>query len=194
MFLATLLSLTGVSYRFGETCHINHEKSVQTYWGPLMGIAGAAAVLQFVTFGYCIKVYIRAMLNDDPTTETGSGLPSYSGSVRTGGTVVTARAAYRRVSQVIALHWRAIVIIMIILVNVFFLAAVFIKSDNATSADLSDISRASAWLLCLVVSGGDKNTCLPEASSLVVNEATVMSVLYLLSVCSTFRSGLSILR
>ncbi|MCJ1352477.1 MAG: hypothetical protein MMC33_002461 [Icmadophila ericetorum] len=121
------------------------------------------------------------MLNDDPTTETGSGLPSYSGSVRTGGTVITARAAYRRVSQVIALHWRAIVIIMIILVDVFFLAAVFIKSDNAESKDLSDITVAGPWLFCLVVSGGDKDACLPEVSSLVVSEAIVMSVLYLLS-------------
>jgi hypothetical protein len=43
------LCLTGVSFRFGNTCHINHNKALQDFWGPLLGVAAATVVIQFAT-------------------------------------------------------------------------------------------------------------------------------------------------
>ena len=181
MSLALVLSLTGVSYRFGTTCHINHDKSVGTYWAPLLAFAGAATILQFVTLGYCIRVYIRSFLQSDETSNE-SGMLSYHGSSHT---AATARATYRRVSKVIAMQWRGMMIVLIIIVDVAFLAVIFIKMDNDIKNQPKNISKIAPWISCLVESGGDKNACLNRASTLLVNEATVLAVLILLSVSTT---------
>lgn len=186
LFLAITLPLTGVSYRFGDTCHINHTESVQDYWGPLLAFAAISTILQFVTFGYCIKVYIKALFNDGSTnsiTQASSGLPthsSHSGSIKT----VTAGQAYRRVKKVVALQWRGTAIVLIIIINVVFLAIVFVQMDNTVTAALQDLQKAEPWLLCLVINGGDKTSCLGmvKQAGLVANEGTVMAALVLLSV------------
>ena len=178
ILFALVLALTKWSYRFGTTCHINHDKSVPTYWGPILGFAVAAAILQFVTLGYCIRVYIRSVLQPEETT-TESGLPSNQGSVRT---AVSARAAYRRVRKAITLQWRGIFIVLVIILNVIFLALIFIKMDVMTASASRDLTQIRPWLVCLVLNGGRKDACLDHTRGIVVNEATVSAVLYLLSV------------
>ena len=181
-----MLPLTGTSYRFGDTCHINHTKALQDYWGPLLAFAAISTILQFVTFGYCIKVYIKSLLNDGSTnsiTQVSSGLPthsSHSGSVKT----VTAGQAYRRVKKVVSLQWRGTAIVLIIIINVVFLSIVFVQMDNTVTAALQDFGKAEPWLLCLVINGGDKTPCLNKVkqAGLVQNEGTVMAALVLLSV------------
>ena len=190
LIAAVALPVTGTSYRFGDTCHINHTKALDDYWGPLLAFAAVSTVLQFVTFGYCIKVYIRSLFEDSNNSisqVSSGGLPSYasrSGSIKT----VTARQAYRRVQKVIALQWRGTVIVLIIIVNVVFLAVVFVQMDNTVTAAMHDLGKAEPWLLCLVMNEGNKNACLDKVKSaeLVTNEATVMAVLILLSVCPSF--------
>ncbi len=46
---AIALSITGVSYRFGDTCHINHTNALQDFWGPLLAFAAAATLIQLAT-------------------------------------------------------------------------------------------------------------------------------------------------
>lgn len=186
LFIAIALPDTGVSYRFGKTCHINHQKALADYWGPLLAFAAISTILQFSTFGYCIRVYIKSLFHDSTTSSTSrnstSNLPTYSsrsGSVKT----VTARQAYTRVKKVIALQWRGTVIVLIIVINVVFLAVVFVQTDNTVTAASQDLSRAEPWLLCLVLSRGNKNSCLDKVkqANLATNENTVMAVLILLS-------------
>ncbi len=187
LIVAIALPVTGTSYRFGDTCHINHTKALDDYWGPLLAFAAMSTILQFTTFGYCIKVYVRSLFEDsnNSTSQVSSGgLPSYasgSGSIKT----VTARQAYRRIQKVIALQWRGTVIVLIIIVNVVFLAVVFVQMDNTVTAAMHNMGKAEPWLLCLVLNEGDKSACLDKVKSaeLVANEATIMAVLILLSVC-----------
>ena len=179
---ALALSITGVSYRFGDACHINHENALQDYWGPLLAFAAVSTVLQFITLGYCIRVYLRSLFEDAATSDNASGLPTYNASVRT----VTAKQAFLRVKKVIALQWRGILIVLIIIANVVFLAIIFISMDNSIEATKGDLSKAKLWLACLILNKGDKNQCLDKVGYLVKNEATVMAALIFLSVrCST---------
>lgn len=173
------LVASGVSFRFGTTCHINHQNSLADLWIPLLVFAGLTIILQFATFGYCIKVYLASLADNAASTE-GSGLPSYTQSIRT----MTPRQAYRRVRRVIALQWRGIAIVLIIIIDVIFFSIVFVFQDNTVQGVKDDGSIASAWILCLVTHNADKNKCLKEASALVVNEATVGAVLLLLGVSS----------
>lgn len=48
LFTATI-TVTGVSFRFGDSCHVNHEKSLQDFWGWLLAVAGGSVILQFAT-------------------------------------------------------------------------------------------------------------------------------------------------
>ncbi|KFY21508.1 hypothetical protein V493_07351 [Pseudogymnoascus sp. VKM F-4281 (FW-2241)] len=184
--LAIAMVFSGVSYRFGETCHINHKNSLADFWIPLLIFAGLTVIIQFTTFGYCIKVYL-ASLSDSTSTTNSSALPSYSGSVVT----LSPRQAYRRVQRVVELQWRGIAIVIIIIIDVIFFAVVFVVMDNnqskaanvqmPSSGEEHKPSTAVQWLDCLVKQQGDKGPCLDLSSNLIMNQATITAVLVLLS-------------
>ncbi|KAH0544494.1 hypothetical protein FGG08_001392 [Glutinoglossum americanum] len=176
MFLALVLCVTGVSYRFGDTCQINHVNGLAVFWGPMLGFAAAAIIIQFITFVYCFRVYISSLF-DHGARISGSSLPSYSGSVR----AVSARQAFKRVKKVLALQWRGMLAVILIITDVVFFAIVFLKFDKTTGVTKDNMNKADEWLACLVINKGDKNQCLSLVNKLTINEATVIAVLILLS-------------
>ena len=50
VFFTVCITFTGVSFRFGDVCHVNASQSMKTFWGPLLAIAGAAMVIQLSTY------------------------------------------------------------------------------------------------------------------------------------------------
>lgn len=96
---------------------------------------------------------------------------------------MNARQAYRRVRKVIQLQWRGIMVVLLIITDVAFFAVIFVKMDNNTQNNAANAEKAKPWLLCLALSGGNKNACLDKVHDLVVNEATILAVLILLAVC-----------
>ncbi len=179
--LALTLSLTGVSFRFGNVCHINHKDALQDFWGPLLAFAALAMVLQFITIGYCIQVYVRSLLDDKTTTNTSSQAPTYSGSMRT----LSARQAFRRVKRVIELQWRGASLVVVIIAEVVFFSVVFVSMDNSSQVNQELIHNATPWITCLATTNGDKNQCLPLAKDLVKSEGVVLAVLIILGVRSS---------
>ncbi|KAI1433633.1 hypothetical protein GGR50DRAFT_476484 [Xylaria sp. CBS 124048] len=175
--LILLLVFSGVSFRFGQTCHINHENSLADFWIPLLIFAGLTVLIQFATFAYCIKVYLASLADNAASTVQSAG-PSYTNSIRT----MTPRQAYRRVRRVVQLQWRGIVIVLIIIADVVFFAIIFVFLDNTVQEIKTNPVKALKWIGCLVESGGDKNLCLAEVKPLVVNLPTVIAVLILLAI------------
>jgi hypothetical protein len=43
------ITLTGVSFRFGDVCHVNAENATKDFWGPMLSITGAAMIIQVAT-------------------------------------------------------------------------------------------------------------------------------------------------
>ncbi|EKJ75413.1 hypothetical protein NXS19_000631 [Fusarium pseudograminearum] len=170
------LVFSGVSFRFGKTCHINHENSLADFWIPLLLFAGLTVIITFATFGYCIKVYL-ASLSDNGASSEGSSLPTYTHSVKT----MSPRQVYRRVRRVIAHQWRGIAIVLIIIADVIFFSVVFVFQDNVVQSVADDPDKANDWVGCLYLTKGKKEDCFDEASGLVINEATVTAVLLLLA-------------
>ena len=168
---------SGFSFRFGSTCHINHKNSLADLWIPLLVFAGMTIIIQFSTFGYCIKVYLASLADNTASTEN-SGLPSYTNSNRT----MTPKQAYRRVRRVIELQWRGIAIVLIIITDVIFFSVVFVFQDNTVETVRKNPNHALGWVQCLIANGGNKEPCLPLADQLVVNIRTVGAVLFLLGV------------
>lgn len=176
--LALALVFSGVSFRFGPTCHINHENSLADFWIPLLIFAGATVVLTFATFGYCVKVYL-ASLGDNSASTEGSNLPTYTS---TSHKSISPRQAYRRVRRVIALQWRGIAIVLIIIADVIFFSVVYVFQDTVVQSVKDDPKKGTPWVMCLIGAAGDKDQCLDEAEALVINEATTFAVLLLLGV------------
>jgi hypothetical protein len=169
--------LSGVSFRFGQTCHINHKNSLADLWIPLLVFAGLTIIIQFATFGYCIKVYLASLADNSASTEN-SNMPSYTNSIRT----MTPKQAYRRVRRVIALQWRGIAIVLIIVADVVLFSVVFVFLDNTVESVKNDWSLSLPWVICLSGHDGNKVPCLDEASVLTVNMPTVGAVLFLLGI------------
>lgn len=147
------------------------------FWIPLLCFAGLTVIIQFSTFGYCIKVYIASLADNSTTTEN-SGLPSYAASIQT----MTPRQAYRRARRVMELQWRGIVIVLIILCDVILFASVFVFQDKTVVAAKENPQLAMPWIKCLGETGGDKNACLSEAAGLVVSLPSVSATFILLAV------------
>ncbi|KAK6067247.1 hypothetical protein SCUP234_11730 [Seiridium cupressi] len=177
--LVVLLVFSGVSFRFGQTCHINHTNSLADFWIPLLVFAGLTVIIQFGTFGYCIKVYLASLADSAASTENSAGLPAYSSSIRT----MTPRQAYRRIRRVIQLQWRGIVIVLIIICDVVFFALTFVFLDTTVQSVKDDPTsqKTLAWVACLTLAKGDKNKCLSQANQLVVSLPTVIAMLILLA-------------
>lgn len=175
--LALALVFSGVSFRFGDTCHINHNNSLADFWVPLLVLSGITLIVQFATIVYCTKVYVL-YLGDRSMTRAGSGLPSYNVSTR--GTL-TPSQTYRQIRPVIELQWRGFMVVLIIIAEVVFFAIIFVFLDDVETRLLRDPAQAESWLICLI-KNGSKEPCIGLAQELVVNEATVVTVLVLLSV------------
>ncbi|KAF2118477.1 hypothetical protein BDV96DRAFT_488755 [Lophiotrema nucula] len=177
-FFTVTITVTGVSFRFGDVCHVNSENSMKDFWGPLLAIAGAAMLIQLATFAYCIKVYIKNMWSEDNTeTQSSSGLPSYTTSVRTR----SARAVYRRVRKVVWLQWRGLMIVVFILVDVIFFSVVFVYLNSVETHAASDLEKAMPFLLCLISNPTNHEACFDLGQALFVNQATVIAILIMLS-------------
>ncbi|CAI6272253.1 unnamed protein product [Periconia digitata] len=176
-FFTATITVTGVSYRFGDICHVNYEDALKDFWGPLLAISGAATVVQFSTFVYCIKVYLQNMWSDEKTETQSSGLPSYTNSVRTR----SARTVYQRVSKVVWLQWRGIAIVMFILVDVIFFSIVFVYLNDTTSHALDDKTKVQPFLDCLIKNPVDNDQCASLAEALFLNQRTVVAILIMLS-------------
>ncbi|KAL2810269.1 hypothetical protein BJX63DRAFT_322387 [Aspergillus granulosus] len=171
-----MLVLTGVSFRFGDVCHINIEKSLQDYWIPIIAFAGASLIMQFTTMGYCVHVYIKSLYDTAPTTNS-SNIQSYTASVGT----LTARQAYRRVRKILKLQWRSNCLVLVILANVIVFAVIFIRTDSQLEITPENLARATPWLLCLALNGGDKTQCFEEAKGIGPSEPTLLVLLILLT-------------
>ncbi|KAL4876567.1 hypothetical protein BJY04DRAFT_199662 [Aspergillus karnatakaensis] len=173
---AIMLVLTGVSFRFGDVCHINIKNSLYDYWIPIIVFSGASLIMQFTTMGYCIHIYIKS-LYDTASTTNSSNIPSYTASA----TTMTARQAYRRVRKILKLQWRSNCLVLVILANVLVFAVIFIKTDNQLEVTTDNIARAGPWLLCLTLNGGDKTQCLDEAKDVAPGKPTLLALLVLLT-------------
>ncbi|KAH8732824.1 hypothetical protein GQ44DRAFT_6304 [Phaeosphaeriaceae sp. PMI808] len=178
-FFTITITITGVSFRFGDVCHVNAAHSMKDFWGPLLAIAGTAMVIQIATFGYCIKVYLQNMFSDDRTeTQSSAGLPSYTTSVRTR----SARVVYRRVRKVLWLQWRGITIVVFILVDVIFFSVVFIWLNALTKHAKNNVEELRPFLFCLIGTPTKPEPCFALGQDIAVNESTVIAILMMLSI------------
>ncbi|KAL1383599.1 hypothetical protein HDK64DRAFT_37633 [Phyllosticta capitalensis] len=182
ILFAVTMAFTGVSFRFGTACHVSLENSMADFWGPLLGLAGAAALVQLGTFCYCINVYLKNIWSDDETeTQDSTSLPSYNASLKSRKN--SAKIVYRRVSKVLWLQWRGILIVLFVLVDVIFFSVVFVYLDQKETTAMNNMETALPLIRCLVEHPYPRSgKCSDAAQGLSVNQGTATATLVLLSV------------
>ncbi|KAF2281494.1 uncharacterized protein EI97DRAFT_367046, partial [Westerdykella ornata] len=106
VFLIALLTSTGFSYRMGQTCLPNHENAIVTFWVWLVIFATAGFILQAVTTGYCIFVYLRTRRRERNSL----------GSAQR-GQAMQKQETWRNVKKLILLQWRNIAVSILTIVG-----------------------------------------------------------------------------
>ena len=176
------LGVSGVAYRFGDICHINHDNSLAAFWIPTLFFASLGAILQFATLGYVCRVYLRNLWDPKSNSTASSAMKSAPIELTNNSLQSKSiRSTYRRVMKVLALQWRGIVVVMIVLISTVYFAVIFNIFDRLGTAALKDADKTKAWVVCIVLHNGDKSKCLDTASGFSLNETVVSAVLVLLS-------------
>lgn len=129
-------------------------------------------------FLYCGRVYLREVFREDrPDSEVSSAYPA--SSVR----ATSARAVWQRVQKVLWLQWRSITIIVFLLVDIVFLAIVWVQLDNAIgAAKAGKLEHFLPFLTCLAANASMKGKCFHYGQDALVSEGTAIASLMLLSV------------
>lgn len=132
-------------------------------------------------FLYCGKVYLREVFHDDRVdSSVSAGLPSYQGSTLR---APSARAVWQRVKRVLWLQCRSITMIIFLLVDIIFLAIVWVQLDNAIlAAKQGKLEHFLPFLTCLAANAGVKNKCFQSGQEALVSEGIAIASLMLLSV------------
>ena len=155
------------------SCHVNHQNSLATLWGPLLVLSGVSLITQLSTFGYCLRVYLKHAFNvRNEAISTRSQISSSSQS--------SSRAVYRRVRRVVALQWRGIAIASIVLIDTIYFSIVFVVLDGQNAEAIKNPAKFMPWLACLVYKG--KEQCLGLAKPLGMNEGVLIATLIVLSI------------
>ena len=73
-------------------------------------------------------------------------------------------------------------VVVIMIIAVVDLSIVFLKMDAMQAQQQEDYTASKPWLTCLVVNKGDKNKCLDLTGSIILNEPTILSALFMVAV------------
>ncbi|QDS68236.1 hypothetical protein FKW77_010600 [Venturia effusa] len=180
LLFAVTMTVTGVSFRFGDACHVNAHQAMRDFWGPLLAVSSAAGLIQIGTFLYCGKVYLREVFRDDrPESGVSSGVPTYSASsLRT----TSARAVWQRVRKVLWLQWRSVTIVVFLLSDAAFLAIVWVQLDHAIAAvQAGKLESVTPFLKCLTANAKERDKCFHLGQDALVSEGVAIASLVLLS-------------
>lgn len=173
--VSAALAKAGVSFRFGGYCLVN-VGSLSTYWGWLLGFGGLALFIQLATFGYCLKIYLSAAvhLRNDPRMR--------SASIASSSRSRNARAAIKRINEVLLLQWRSLTLIALAIMTTAFVCIVFVVfDDKLTQQAFANTDALIPWILCLITTQ-DKNQCLNLTGPIIISENLAVATLYILAI------------
>jgi hypothetical protein len=179
-FLGAIIAKTGFSYRMGSTCLPNHENAITTFWIWLVAFAVLGFLLQVVTTVYCIWIYVRTLKRERSMSnyiEDHGRSQSHHADLQT----------WRNIKKLFLLQWRNILVSALVLIGSVIFFVVFWKQDSRlgqVSNGQTNIKPVQMWILCQILSKGDKKECREYVKGFTVDEPAVLAALILASVSS----------
>ncbi|KAF2657961.1 hypothetical protein K491DRAFT_565293, partial [Lophiostoma macrostomum CBS 122681] len=175
IFLIALLAATGFSFRMGQTCLPNHENAIVTFWAWLVSFAIAGFLLQVVTTGYCIYIYVRSLRRERQRQS--------DNSIQRGEAIAKVET-WKYVKNMFLLQWRNILVSIFTIVGSIAFFIVFWTQDSKLGHVFNDpknIKPVKTWIICLTLSRGDKEECRKYVKNFTVPQETVLTSLILAS-------------
>ena len=178
IFLIALLAATGFSYRMGQTCLPNHENAIVTFWAWLVSFAIAGFLLQAVTTGYCVFIYVRSLRRE--RTRQSASLNSVQR-----GEAIAKIEMWKHVKTMFLLQWRNILVSFFTIIGSIAFFIVFWSQDEKLGNvfnDPNNLRPVKTWIICQTLSRGDKDECRKYVKNFTVPQASVLTSLILASV------------
>ncbi|KAK5715129.1 hypothetical protein LTR15_010545 [Elasticomyces elasticus] len=203
ILLAISLPITGVSYQVGTTCFPNQNSAFVTWFGWLLAFACLAALIQFITTGFCLWLYLRHYFqasssggdsadSNELELNVAALMPDADQKPRRASVWIGKKLAWRRVRKVLYMQWRSIVLSLFVVTEIIYFGVVFVAQTRAARAASSPAKsdKIEAWAACLVLSGGDKEECLPYYSALGLSEGVVLATFFMSALIGIFTFAL----
>lgn len=155
VFLVAVLATTGFSYRMGQTCLPNHENAITTFWVWLVIFAILGFLLQAITTGSGIWVYMRTLRAERSTPSYNQG---YGRSVAKQANLQT----WSNTKKLFILQWRNILVSIFVLIGSLVFLVVFWTQDSKLGKVFNDpknILPVKTWIICQTLRKGDKTEC-----------------------------------
>ncbi|KXS97411.1 hypothetical protein AC579_7512 [Pseudocercospora musae] len=202
IFLAVELTVTGVSYRIGGSCLPNQEKAFATWFGWLIAFGGVGALVQFVTTGFCVGVYLKEVMN--PKSQTRTTTRAASSAARSAVNAeenvepnMTSyfvdpqdqkKLAWSRVRKILRAQWRSMVLCTVLVILLIYYGVVFVQQTSSAFTDVSpaQAQKLQAWAICIVINRGDKRNCGPAAKALGLSEGAIVATYYMAAFVGIF--------
>lgn len=192
-FTVVSMKVTGVSYRTGLVCLPNHYKAITTFWAWEVGFAGAALLVQCITTGYCLWVFLRVLVGGKEKRGGGGSddgretvAQERSGPEPSTGSKPAERSqkTWWQIRRILLMQWRHIALTVIMAVESLFYIIVFVAQDMRFGEAAAHVDRPEArtWSACLLFNNGDKEACLQYAEELAIPRDLVLGSLLLGSV------------
>ncbi|KAH7380669.1 hypothetical protein BKA66DRAFT_609761 [Pyrenochaeta sp. MPI-SDFR-AT-0127] len=174
VFLVAVLTSTGYSYRMGQTCLPNHENSIVTFWMWLLIFAILAFVLQSITMGYCVWIYIRTLRQERSNPSDGSDEQTRCTHMQT----------WRNMKKLFVLQWRNVLVCTLVLIGslIFFIAFWTRNSRLGHAFNRGEnIPLIKLWISCQTASRDDLSECRKYIQNIIIDETSVLTALILVS-------------
>jgi hypothetical protein len=160
----------------GPTCLPNHENSISTFWVWLVIFGSAGFLLQVITTGYCVYVYLRTIRRERRR--------SIASSLQRGQALAKLET-WKNVKKLLLLQWRNILVSILTIIGSIAFFIVFWTQDAKLGGvfnDPNNIKPVKTWIICQTLSRGDKEECRKYVSNFTVSKGSVLTSLILASV------------
>ncbi|KAL5379641.1 hypothetical protein DPSP01_008339 [Paraphaeosphaeria sporulosa] len=173
--LIAVLSVTGLSYRIGQTCLPSHEHAIVTFWIWLIFFAILASLLQIFISGYGFYVYVRSLRR----MRRESAIDSFER-----GHLRRTTESWGNVRRLFLSQWRNILVSVFVIIGSISFFVVFWTQDGKLGRlfnDPNNIMTLKTWIICQVPSMGNKQGCNKYVQDFTVDQVTVLVSLILAS-------------
>lgn len=203
LFAAISLPISGVSYQLGTTCFPNRQSAYVTWFGWLLAIACLAALIQIITTGFCLYIYVRHFWQHSNASsgvyEESNPLATAPNSTKEGkrtSIILGKRLAWRRVKKVLVLQSRSILLSMLVIIESIYFGVVYVRNTEAFKANMQPkkVEGIEQWAACLILSNGNKKQCTQFAGALGLSEPLVLASFFMSALIGVFTFLLTVRR
>jgi hypothetical protein len=172
IFANLTLFLSGVSYRFGNVCYLNHQNAM-VFWSPMIAVGGAAFLLQIFTFFHCARIFLTTARHGVSATNGSSTLEDIRSTYIPN--------VYRRIRAVCLLQWRSMALVTVVLLELSLFTILIFFLDRVQQFLREVPAQVGPWVLCMMDHPTNKYQCMHLMDGIIVRESVPDAAIILFS-------------